>query len=276
MGGDISKGNLAVHTRRLLSALLLISFFLLVVAYGGTSGFALLGMVVAVISLWEFTRLVNHSPGASRVFAVPGAVALVGVTYLGGLEWFSVSAVLFILLQLSRVVFSGGDMEANFRLATLCLLGVLYVAGPLSLAVVLRGMPGGGRYLVLACGIVWVGDTGAFYIGSHLGRHRLAPRVSPHKSVEGSVGGLAASMAAAWLLAAALDVPATLLSSVVLGVVVGGAGQIGDLIESVIKRTFQVKDTGHLIPGHGGMLDRVDSLLFAIPVFYLWVRAGWI
>lgn len=265
-----------MHTRRLLSALLLISFFLLVVAYGGTSSFALLGMMVAIISLWEFTRLVSHSPGASRVFAVPGAVALVGVTYLGGLEWFSISAVLFILLQLSRMVFGKGDMEANFRLATLCLLGVLYVAGPLSLAVVLRGMPGGGRYIVLACGIVWVGDTAAFYIGSYLGRHRLAPRVSPHKSVEGSVGGLAASMAAAWLLAAALDVPATLLSSVLLGVVVGGAGQIGDLIESVIKRTFQVKDTGHLIPGHGGMLDRIDSLLFAIPVFYLWVRAGWI
>ncbi len=265
-----------MNGKRLLSALLLIPLFLLVVVYGGEAAFALLGMAVAAISLWEFTRLVNHSPGVSRVLAVPGAVALVAATYLGGWEWFSLCAVLFILLQLSRVVFSEGDMEANLRRATFCLLGVLYVAGPLSLAVALREMPGGQRYIVLVCGIVWIGDTAAFYIGSTLGRHPLAPRVSPRKSVEGSVGGLAASMAAAWLFARVLEVPSTLISSALLGAVVGGAGQIGDLIESVIKRAFQAKDTGHLIPGHGGMLDRIDSLLFAIPIFYLWARAGWL
>jgi len=83
-------------------------------------------------------------------------------------------------------------------------------------------------------------------------------------------------MAVVWILARALDMPVAFLSSLLVGAVVGGAGQMGDLVESVIKRAFQVKDTGCLIPGHGGMLDRIDSLLFAIPVFYLWVRAGWI
>ncbi|MCH7897411.1 MAG: phosphatidate cytidylyltransferase [candidate division NC10 bacterium] len=265
-----------MNGKRVLSAFFLLSLFLLVVIYGGEAGFALLGMGVAVISLWEFTRLVDDSPGVSRVLALVGGVVLVGATYLGGVEWFGLAVVLFLLLQLCPVVVGGGEIEASLRRATFSFLGVVYVAGPLSLAVSLRGMPGGERYILLACAIVWVGDTGAFYAGSSLGHHPLAPRVSPRKSVEGSVGGLVASMAVVWILARALDMPVAFLSSLLVGAVVGGAGQMGDLVESVIKRAFQVKDTGCLIPGHGGMLDRIDSLLFAIPVFYLWVRAGWI
>lgn len=265
-----------MHGRRLLSALLLVPLFLLVVVYGGEAGFALLAMGVAAISLVEFTRLLDHLPGVLKVLAVTGAVVLLGATSVGGVEWFAMGVVLFLLLQLSWIVGSGGDIGANLRWTALCLLGVLYVAGPLSFGVALRGMPGGERYVLLVCGIVWVGDTGAFYIGSSLGRHPLAPRISPQKSVEGGVGGLVASIGVAWVLAKALGIPLTFVSSLLLGAVIGGAGQVGDLIESVIKRAFQVKDTGGLIPGHGGMLDRIDSLLFAIPVFYLWVRAGWI
>jgi phosphatidate cytidylyltransferase len=265
-----------VHGRRVLSALVLIALFLLVIAFGGEAGFALMGMGIAAIGLWEFTRLLDHLANLPRALVLLGAVALVGATYAGGVEWFAIGVVLFVLLLLSWVVGGRGEMEVNLRQTALCLLGVLYLAGPLSLAVGLRGLPGGERYILLACGIVWIGDTGAFYIGSSLGRHRLAPQVSPKKSVEGSVGGLIGSMVAAWVLARVLGIPLTGLSSLLLGAVVGTAGQVGDLTESAIKRAFQVKDTGHLIPGHGGMLDRIDSLLFAIPVLYLWIQAGWI
>ena len=167
-------------------------------------------------------------------------------------------------------------METDLRRATLCVVGVLYVAGPLSFAVALRGMPEGVRYILLACGIVWIGDTAAFYIGSRLGRRPLAPRLSPKKSVEGSVAGLVASMLASWMGTRALGMPVPFFSSLLLGAVIGGAGQLGDLVESGIKRAFHVKDTSCLIPGHGGMLDRIDSLLFALPVFYVWVRMGWL
>ncbi|MFQ5883365.1 MAG: phosphatidate cytidylyltransferase, partial [Candidatus Methylomirabilales bacterium] len=173
------------------------------------------------------------------------------------------------------VVVCGGEMEESLRQAALLFMGALYVAGPLSLAVVLRGMPGGGRYILLGFGIVWVGDTVAFYTGLSLGRHPLAPRVSPQKTVEGSVGGLVGSMGAAVILARALGIPLAFFPSLLLGGVIGGAGQMGDLAESMIKRAFRVKNTGRLIPGHGGVLDRIDSLLFAIPVLYLWVRMGW-
>lgn len=265
-----------MHGRRVLSALVLVALVLLVIFYGGEAGFALMGMGITAIGVWEFTRLPDHLQNLPRVFALLGAVVLVAATYVGGVGWFAIGLVLFLLLQLSWVVRSGGEMEVNLRQTTLCLLGLLYVAGPVSLAVALRAVPGGEHYLLLACGIVWIGDTGAFYIGSSLGRHPLAPQISPKKSVEGSVGGLIGSMAAAWVLARALGIPLTFLSSLLVGAVIGGAGQMGDLIESMIKRAFHVKDTGHLIPGHGGVLDRIDSLLFAIPVLYLWVRTGWI
>lgn len=264
-----------MHGKRLLSALILLPLFLLLVIYGGEGAFAIVVMGVAGISLWEFARLVEKPPRALEVLALLGVIGLVGATYRGGVGWFALGVVLFLLLQLSSVVGRGGEMEASLRQAALFFLGVLYVAGPLSLAVALRGMPGGGRYILLACGIVWVGDTVAFYSGLSLGRHPLAPRLSPKKSVEGSVGGLVASMGAASILTRVLGIPLGFFSSLLLGAVIGGAGQMGDLTESMIKRAFQVKDTGRLIPGHGGMLDRIDSLLFALPVLYLWVRIGW-
>lgn len=265
-----------MHGRRILSALVLLAVVLLVIVYGGEAGFALMGMGIAAIGLWEFTRLLGPLDSLPRVLALAGAVVLVGATYVGGAEWFAVGVVLVLLVELSWVVRRGGEIEVNLRRTLLCVVGLLYVAGPISLAVALRAVPGGERYILLACGIVWIGDTGAFYIGSSLGRHPLAPQVSPQKSVEGSVGGLIGSMAAAWVLARALGIPLSFLSSLLVGAVLGGAGQMGDLIESAMKRAFQVKDTGHLIPGHGGVLDRIDSLLFAIPVLYLWIRTGWI
>ena len=275
MGRVVSRGDLTVHGRRLLSALILLFPFLLLVIYGGERGFILLAMVAAVISVWEFTRLVDPSV-PWRAVALLGAAGLVGATSLGGMEWLGPGMLLLLLLELSRVVGGGEDMEANLRRATLCIVGVLYVAGPLSSAVALRGMPEGVRYILLACSIVWIGDTAAFYVGSRLGRRPLAPRLSPKKSVEGSVAGLVASMLASWMGTRALGMPVPFLFSLLLGAVIGGAGQLGDLVESGIKRAFHVKDTGDLIPGHGGMLDRMDSLLFALPIFYLWVKMGWI
>lgn len=276
MDNDVAQGETPVHGTRLLSALILLPLFILLVLYGGEAGFTLLAMVVAAIGLWEFTRLTDQSTGASRLFAVAGGVGLIAATAWGGAAWFGLGVLLLMLVELGRLVVGGGAMEANLRRAAVAFLGVVYVAGPLAVAVLLRGMPGGERYVLLVCGIVWVGDTAAFYVGSSLGRHPLAPRVSPRKSVEGGVAGLTGSIVAAAALARALGVPAAFGPSLGVGAVVGTAGQMGDLVESLMKRAFQVKDTGRLIPGHGGMLDRIDSLLFAIPVFYLWVRLGWI
>ncbi len=265
-----------MHGRRLLSALILIPLFILIVVYGGEAGFALLMMGVAGLGLWEFIRLVDPFPRAPGMLSLLGGIGLVGAAYGGGLEWFGLGVTLLVLLQLCLAVIEGGEMQANLRQAGLRVLGMLYVACPLGVAVALRGAPRGGEYILLACGIVWVGDTGAFYAGSVLGRHRLAPRVSPNKSVEGAVAGLVASMGAAWVLGKVLGIPLGPLASLLLGGLIGAVGQVGDLTESFIKRSLHVKDTGRLIPGHGGILDRIDSVLFAMPILYLGVRLGWI
>ena len=119
--------------------------------------------------------------------------------------------------------------------------------------------------------VTWGGDTGAFVVGKTLGRRKLAPLISPNKTVEGLFGGLLFGTALA-LLARAWFLPTfTIGDCLALGVVLAGLGAVGDLVESSFKRSAGVKDSGTLIPGHGGILDRVDSLLFAAPTFYYYV-----
>jgi phosphatidate cytidylyltransferase len=116
--------------------------------------------------------------------------------------------------------------------------------------------------------VVWVGDSAAYYGGRIFGRHTLAPRISPKKTVEGAVAGLAGSVAAGVFLERWLISNERVLSMALICLVAAIAGQIGDLAESALKRSAGVKDSSSLLPGHGGMLDRLDSLLFAAPVFY--------
>lgn len=265
-----------MHRKRLLSALILLAVFLLLVIYGGKGGVALLTAVAAAIGLSEFSRMVERQRSPQGILAVSAGVGLVALTALKGLSWLALGLILYLLLLLGLSLRREEEMTARIQKAALHLLGVVYIAGTLSLAVALRALPGGERYLLLGCGIVWIGDTVAFYTGITVGRHLLAPRISPRKTVEGSVAGLVASTLASPLLASMLNISGPLLLALVLGAVVGAVGQVGDLTESMIKRAFHVKDTSELIPGHGGLLDRIDSLLFALPTVYLWVRLGWV
>ena len=116
------------------------------------------------------------------------------------------------------------------------------------------------------------GDIGAYYVGRGLGRHKLAPLISPQKTIEGSVGGLAANLLTAWIFQQTLFSCYSLLQMVSLGLTIGIVSQVGDLLESMFKRTARVKDSGSLFPGHGGFLDRVDSLLLPAPVVYFFIK----
>jgi CDP-diglyceride synthetase len=149
--------------------------------------------------------------------------------------------------------------------------GLLLVAYPLSFAVRLHGIARVGPYLLLfALVIVWVGDTAAYFVGRSLGRYHLAPRLSPKKTWEGAVASLMGSLLVAWLFSRWINIPLQqLLGMAAVGNVFG---QAGDLLESAYKRSAGVKDSGSLLPGHGGILDRIDALILAIPVvWYYWV-----
>jgi len=128
------------------------------------------------------------------------------------------------------------------------------------------------EWIFVLFAIIWVGDTAAYYGGRALGRHLLAPQVSPKKTVEGAVAGLAGSVIAG-AVGGGLVLHEPLTNTIVIAAVTAIAGQIGDLAESVLKRSAGVKDSSSILPGHGGILDRLDSLLFATPIFYWLLKA---
>jgi phosphatidate cytidylyltransferase len=130
----------------------------------------------------------------------------------------------------------------------------------------------GARLVFFAALVTWATDTGAYLFGVALGRHKLMPRISPRKTVEGAVGGLIAAGLVGWLCTRGITPFLTPLAGAVTGVVAGVMGQLGDLVESMIKRDVGIKDSAELIPGHGGVLDRFDSLLFTVPVLYYYFR----
>ena len=166
------------------------------------------------------------------------------------------------------------------------LFGVAYVGLPLALIPILHALPAQlgvvsadtpmelASFVVLPLAVMWVGDSTAYFVGSAIGKTRLAPAVSPHKSVEGAVAGLVGSIAAAAVVAylGPAHWPTSTISissSLWMGALIGTAGQVGDLVESALKREAGVKDSGTLLPGHGGVLDRLDALLFAMPATWL-------
>ena len=188
-----------------------------------------------------------------------------------------------VLLTACAAVFYRRIDEEPLLSASATVLGALYTGGTLSFAVLLRNLPEemgtipvhpweGTLLVLLPLGVTWAGDTGAFFVGRSIGKTRLAPRVSPGKTVEGGVGGLVASTAVGVAAGFVLDgfgtVPVSPLVGGVIGLVLGAAGQLGDLAESLLKREAGVKDSGRLLPGHGGVLDRLDALFFTLPLAY--------
>jgi phosphatidate cytidylyltransferase len=152
---------------------------------------------------------------------------------------------------------------------TLTLLGVCYCAWLLGHAIWLRALPNGGMLTLFAFGVTWCGESAAYFVGRRFGRRRLAPTLSPGKTVEGGAAQVIASIAAAMVGGrfAGLAAP----EAVTVGVLLGIVGQFGDLSESFLKRSAGAKDAGRVIPGHGGLLDRLDSLLFNVPALYYWL-----
>jgi phosphatidate cytidylyltransferase len=153
------------------------------------------------------------------------------------------------------------------------LLGFLYVAVFLAQFILLRKFPSGPLWILFTLTAVFAGDTAAFYVGRAFGRKKLAPAISPGKTVEGGYGAAAGSVAGALLFKALFFPQVPFFHALMLGLGAGVFGQLGDLWESVLKRSAQVKDSGTLIPGHGGLLDRIDSVLFAGPFvyYYAWI-----
>src|SRR6266436_2179477 len=177
-----------------------------------------------------------------------------------------------VLLPVFVWIVVGGP--ARWQRVAVTLLGVCYVNWLLGHAISLRALPDGVHWILLLVWVTWIGETAAYLVGSLAGRHKLAPGISPGKTVEGAIAQLVASVLAALVAGRWLFPGLQLRDAVAVGILLGVLGQVGDLVESALKRSVGVKDAGNVIPGHGGILDRIDGLLFNVPVLFYYVTYG--
>ncbi|HLK48415.1 MAG TPA: phosphatidate cytidylyltransferase [Bryobacteraceae bacterium] len=251
--------------KRVVTALALIPIVVYVVLWANFWIFLAVLAGVACLCYREFDGI-----AAGYGYGAPGPMG-----YGAGLlllvvdrdAWILLTAVALVSLALAM---RAENLGTSLPGAALRLMGIVYIFGTWKCAIPLRDR--NAHWLMFALLVNWAGDIGAYYVGRGLGRHRLAQRISPKKTWEGAAGSVVASalIAGGYLLrfVGGLTVAQVLAVTVAANV----AGQVGDLAESAMKRGANVKDSGTLLPGHGGMLDRVDSTLFALPVVYAYLR----
>ena len=257
----------AALVRRTLSTLVLLPLFLWLVMAGPVWLFGAIIVLVGALAQWEFTGMFERAGVRTmRVLGLMGGVLVTASFALPVSERVMLTAVLLGALTAALWQQRIGQLEWPPTVVTV--FGILYVNWLLGYAFWLRDLEAGKEWVLLLVWVTWLGETAAYLIGTAAGRHRLAPMVSPKKTVEGALAQLVVSMLAA-VIAQAWFFPALgLTGAAVVGLVLGVSGQIGDLVESALKRSVGTKDTGSIIPGHGGALDRIDSLLFNTPVLF--------
>jgi len=292
-------------TLRILFAVIAAPLALWIVLAGGAPLAALLA-VVSALAAWEFYRIARASgshPLDDAGIALAGLLPLaVHAHYLGLISARPGVGAVLVLAMLGATIWLRGVEGRPLAAAASTLLGVVYTAGMLSFGYAIRyhdtvlgyddvgakhlslgslivHLPPGGVLLIFPLLVTWASDIGAFFVGRTIGGRKLIPSVSPGKTVSGAVGGLVASTLVSWWFARTVLVPVANLGftpwgALGFGAAISVAAQIGDLFESLLKREGGVKDSSRIIPGHGGVLDRFDSLIFVLPVAYLLL--GWL
>lgn len=267
------KSGYGLDHRRIYPALIFIPLFYLLTLHAPSVLFFAFVSLTVLLALWEFYAL-EFTPGQNKsgiMVGMGGALLL-----LVSMQWpillrFETSLALALLsLLMYQVLLAPQPLKKNSALPFLA-FGLIYVAFPLGHLLLLRELPYGPFLIFFVLLVSWAGDAAAYYIGKCFGSHPIAPILSPKKTVEGFVGGLVVAPLAAWLSQMWFLPILAPLDCLVLGLLLTGLGLMGDLAESAFKRQAGVKDSGGLIPGHGGMLDRVDSLLLTIPAFYYYI-----
>jgi phosphatidate cytidylyltransferase len=254
--------------KRFISALVWAPL-LLGLSYLGGVYIAVLVSILTILALLEFLNIVKHL----RIKVWYTLVIIFTVIWLlnmfiGYKEWMMPILICWLIIIFGRLAMQ--YPEVNLEEASYNLLGMIYPVAFFSYLYLLRQLPQGIIWTFFVFFLVWSTDTFAYLIGKGFGRNPLAPKVSPNKTVEGSVGGLLGCLIVGLIFRFWMS-EVSFLHTIILSLIVGIVGQIGDLFESSLKRSAGIKDSGTLIPGHGGILDRSDSLIFVLPIIYYYI-----
>lgn len=264
-----------MHLKRWLTSIVAVPFLAALILYGPMASFGILVAIVGAIAAWEYFFIISAGD-KHRIFCpIPLWGVFSGLLMLAAAVYSRID----LLFLISWIGFAGmailsmkGFSEENCRevldLVSKGVQFIIYIPLPLAFLILLRGGQNGVAWIFFLVFIIFLGDAAAFYAGTYFGRHKLHPAVSPGKTIEGAIGGLVANMVVAFVFKSLFIPELPTLFVLVFALVAGVTGQLGDLFESQLKRTSKIKDSGKILPGHGGILDRIDALLFAAPVAY--------
>lgn len=255
--------------QRIITGVIAGAAFIGMLALGGWFYTGLL-LVMAMIGFWEYIKLNGQSwRRVDALFGFAAVVLLVVPDAASWWNWLSVDAIVWLLMfvLLSATVFSKNRVQLEH--ASVLLLGAIYIGFGFHYMAVTRELTNGVFWSALTFVAIWASDAGAYFVGRAIGRHKLWPAISPNKTIEGALGGLVIAVIAACLFAVSRPELLSYGQAVAVGVAAAVAGQLGDLVQSAYKRYRGVKDSGNLLPGHGGILDRTDSWLIVFPFVHL-------
>ena len=263
-----------MHLKRWITSLVAIPFLVLIISIGGTLWLAVVINVICIMALWEYFCMVlnkdQYVKAASfQILAFISGTAVLWAAYFHVfnmvLDIIVLNVIISTLISLPKFKSDSSVWEIVFKQV----VGIIYIPLFLSYIVLIRNGNNGVLWIFLLLTVVFMGDTGAYYLGSYFGKHKLCPAISPNKTIEGALGGLAASLGSGALIKTFFLPLLPWGLSLLFFSSIGIAGQVGDLFESQLKRVAHIKDSGAILPGHGGVLDRIDALLFAAPVAYI-------
>ena len=263
---------LRLDPKRVYSALVLLPLLYLLTRHLPPAAFFILVMAAVLLAQWEFLALFiekNHLPSHALVGFSGTGLLLIAMQWPAVIDFSLALSITLLALLCYQVGFApAGPRHLSMFIL---LFGIFYTAYTLGHFLLLRNQQDGALLVLFVLLVTWAGDAAAYYVGKTWGARPLAPRLSPNKTVEGFLGGLVVAPLIAWIGHLWFLPVVTPVDCLILGILFTVLGLLGDLSESALKREAGVKDSGALIPGHGGMLDRVDSLLLNAPVFYYYM-----
>ena len=262
-----------MHFKRWITAIVALPLVVLLIYKGGSILFAIFICIVCILALVEYFRIAFNKSESSNSFSFQILAYVFGLMIIlaAYINSFDIIFGLIILNLIIAGLISLRYFKTNPSVVELIakqVLGIIYIPLFLSCMVLIRNDDDGIAWIFFLLTLVFAGDTGAFYVGRLFGRHKLCPAVSPGKTIEGAIGGLAATLGAGLVFMNCFLKSLPLGPGILFFLSIGVVGQVGDLFESELKRYADMKDSGSILPGHGGILDRIDALLFAAPVAY--------